>query len=92
MNISKTTYPEGYKDTPEHFNNWAREVADQCEQNTRIPQPNRQKLEAQIRVLKKKLKTEQVKNPYALENKIKYLERELTNLKKQDNWNEWLAI
>ena len=92
MNIAKTTYPDNYKDTPEHFNNWAREVADQCEQNSRLPQPNKTKLEAQIRVLKKKLKTEQVKNPYALENKIKYLERELTNLKKQNNWNDWLAI
>ena len=63
MNIAKTTYPDNYKDTPEHFNNWAREVADQCEQNSRLPQPNKTKLEAQIRVLKKKLKTEQVKNP-----------------------------
>ena len=92
MNISKTTYPENYGTTPEHFNKWAREVADQCEQNSRLPQQNKTKLQAQIRVLKKKLKTEQVKNPYALENKIKYLERELTALKKQENWDNWLAI
>jgi len=44
MNIAKTTYPEGYKDTPEHFNNWAREVADKCEQSSRTSPTKQNKI------------------------------------------------
>ena len=93
----KTTYPPNTASSPtqwesysrKHINDWYTHI------NTMRDNPAQldfAKIERQIIALKIKLKSCNVKQYYPLLNKIKQLESKLDQQRKDQAWNDFLAI